>query len=471
MSIISLYFAVRQIQGEMDMNFTKSKARDMTTGTPMRLILAFALPLFLGDLFQMCYNLADAAIVGRVLGTEALAAVGAAAPGYSLFTMVISGFANGASVVVAQAFGSGDEEYLRKAYSTSILVLMLSGIVVTVFSLFLVRPILLLLHTPENVLEASRLYLQWMCLGVLATCLYNGMASILRAVGDSATPLIALILASILNIILDLVFVMGFGLGVSGAAIATILSQLLSGCLCVYFVYRNIPPFRLRFREYRIYGSILREVIRVGFPAALSMAVVIFSVMLIQRAVNAYGSTVVAAFTAASRAENVYLCLSFSMGMATGIFTAQNAGAKKIDRVLAGLRTGIRITLIYHVLMGIVIFVMAPYLIRLFTASAEVISISTEIVRISACFAPVLGVLFVFQNFLRNVSDVSPTILMSTAEIVCRGFLPFQLSGRFGYHGIWWATPVGWSLSLLIGIVRYRSGRWKTVMQRHSEQT
>ncbi len=152
--------------------------------------------------------------------------------------------------------------------------------------------------------------------------------------------------------------------------------------------------------------------------------------------------------------------------MATGIFTAQNAGARKTDRVLAGLKAGIRITLLYHILMGGVFFAMAPYIIRLFTESADVIRISTQIVRISASFAPVLGVLFVFQNFLRNVSDVFPTILMSTAEIVCRGFLPFLLSSRFGYHGIWWATPVGWTLSLLIGIARYRSGKWKTVMQR-----
>ena len=448
------------------MKLTKSKAKDMTTGKPMRLILAFALPLFLGDLFQMFYNLVDAAIVGRVLGPEALAAVGAAAPGYSMFTMVISGFANGASVVVAQAFGSGDEENMRKAYSTSMMVLMISGAAVTALSTFLIRPLLLLLHTPGNVLEASRSYLQWMCIGVLATCLYNGTASILRSVGDSATPLIALILASILNIILDLVFVRGLGFGVSGAAIATILSQLVSGCVCFYFVYRNIPAFRLRLREYRIYGDVLREVIRVGVPAALSMAVVIFSVMLIQRAVNAYGSTVVAAYTAAGRAENIYLCLSYSIGMATGIFTAQNAGARKTDRVLKGLRAGIRITLLYHILMGGVFFAMAPHIIKLFTESAEVIRISTQIVRISASFAPVLGVLFVFQNFLRNVSDVFPTVLMSTAEIVCRGFLPFQLSGRFGYNGIWWATPVGWTLSLLIGIARYRSGKWKTVMQR-----
>ncbi len=287
------------------MNLTKSKATDMTAGKPMRLILAFALPLFLGDLFQMFYNLVDAAIVGRVLGPEALAAVGAAAPGYSMFTMVISGFANGASVVVAQAFGSGDEENMRKAYSTSMLVLMIAGAAVTVLSTFLIRPLLLLLHTPGNVLEASQRYLQWMCIGVLATCLYNGTASILRSVGDSATPLIALILSSILNVILDLVFVRGLGFGVSGAAIATILSQLVSGCVCFYFVYRNIPAFRLRLKEYRIYGDTLREVIRVGVPAALSMAVVIFSVMLIQRAVNAYGSTVVAAYTAAGRAENI----------------------------------------------------------------------------------------------------------------------------------------------------------------------
>ncbi len=449
------------------MRLFQGTSMDMTRGSPMRLILGFALPLFLGSVFQMLYNMADAAIVGHFLGPQALAAVGAASPAYNLFTMVISGFAGGASIVVAQASGSGNEESMRRAYSTSLVLLMLSGAAVTFVGLGAAAALLRVLETPEDVFALCLTYLRWMCVGVLAACLYNGMASVLRSVGDSVTPLAALVVSSLLNILLDLLFVIALGMGVGGAAIATVLSQLVSGLYCAFQIYRRIPVFRLRLREYRIYPAVLRETVRLGLPAALSTAVVTASVMLIQRAVNGYGSTVMAAYTAANRAENVCLCLSYSIGMATGVFVAQNAGAMQLDRMRRGLGAGLQVSLLYHAVMATVMWLSAPWLVRAFTESAEVVSVGTEIVRITALFAPVLGVLFVFQSFLRNVSDVFPTVLMSGAEILCRGLLPFLLSARFGYRGIWWATPAGWSLSLLIGIARYASGRWRKVLVSH----
>ena len=326
----------------------QQNSRDMTEGDPIRLILAFALPLFLGNVFQMFYNMADAAIVGRFLGPQALAAVGAAGPGYNLFTMVISGFAGGASVVVAQAFGSGDEESMRRAYSTSMLLLVLSGAAVTGLGFALTRPLLLILRTPEDVLPGCLTYLRWMCAGVLATCLYNGTASILRAIGNSVTPLAALVVSSLLNIVLDWRFVVPLGMGIAGAAAATLLSQLASGLYCLIYIRLRLPAFRIPAGQWRLHRAELRETVRLGLPAALSTAVVTFSVMLIQRAVNAWGSTVMAAYTASNRAENICMCLSYSMGLATGVFAAQNAGARQYGRVKAGLRAGLKISLVYH---------------------------------------------------------------------------------------------------------------------------
>ena len=433
----------------------------MTTGDPFHLMLLFAIPLFLGNVFQMFYNMADAAVVGRFISPEALAAVGAASPGYNLFTMVISGFTNGASVVIAQAYGSKDEDSMRKSCTTSVLLLLWSGIAFTFLGFAAASPLLRLLGTPENVFHDTWIYMMWMCAGILATCLYNGMASILRSVGNSLTPLIALIISSLLNIALDLLFVIVFHMGVSGVAIATVLSQLISGIYCLVYVYRHYPVFRVKRKEFRIYPPVLKEIVRLGLPAALSTAVVTVSVMLIQRAVNGYGSDIMAAYTVSSRTEHIGFCLSFSIGMAVGVFVAQNAGAKKIDRVKEGLMTGVKISVFYHIIIAALMWLGAPYLVRLFTDREIVVQVSTQIVHISAAFAPVLGLVFIFQNFLRNVSDVTPTIVMSGAEIFCRGLLPYLLASGFGYYGIWWATPIGWSLSLLIGFLRYRSGKWK----------
>lgn len=442
--------------------FGNKKSGDMTTGDPAKLMLTFAIPLFIGSVFQMFYNMVDASVVGRFVGSEALAAVGAATPGYNLINTLITGFTSGASIVISQAFGSGNQKDTRSSYATSVILIALTGIVFTIVGLLVTGPVLSLLGTPDNTFQGAFTYMSWMCAGILATCLYNGMASFLRAVGDSLTPLIALIISSLLNVVLDLVFVIVFHWDIAGVAAATILSQLVSGVYCVVYIRRHLPQFKICKADLHINMIQLKEMMRLGFPAALSSGVVTLSVMFIQKAVNSYGSEVMAAYTASGKAEQIGFCLSFSMGTAVGVFIAQNKGAKKIDRVQKGLRVGVKMSLIYHFVMAFFMWIGAGFLMRIFTADPEVIRIGTYIVHITACFAPVLGLVFIFQNFLRNVSDVIPTIAMSGAEIISRGFLPFALSASFGYNGIWWATPIGWSLSLLIGFIRYKSGKWKT---------
>ena len=444
------------------MAFKIQESVDMTEGRAGRLILTFALPLFLGNLFQMFYNTVDAMVVGRFVGPQALAAVGSAASSYNLMLAVIFGFTSGASILISQAFGAKDPEAIRKTYAASFSLIIATGIVFTVIGELLGLPVLKLLNTPKDVIASSHLYLKWMYAGILATALYNGMAYFLRAIGNSFIPLIALIGASVLNVALDLVFVLVFGLGVSGVAIATVISQAVSGFLCLIYINRRMPEYRIRLRDLGFDREISMSVMRLGLPAAFSTGVVTASVMLIQRAVNYYGSIVAAAYTASGKAENICFALSYAIGMATGVFAGQNKGAQNYARVKEGLFAGIRITLIYHAVMGTVLFIFSNRLIGLFTTEAEIIRIGSQIVRITACFSPVLGCVFIFQHFLRSVSDVRPTVYMSFAEITCRGILPYVLSDRFGYYGIWWATPAGWTLTLLIGIVRYRTGKWKT---------
>lgn len=435
--------------------------RDMTQGKPFSTILWFALPLFIGSVFQLFYNMVDSIVVGRFVGSDALAAVGACSSPYAFVTSLVLGFANGSGVIIAQIFGSGDREKLRRSYITGCKVIFITGICFTLIGLLVTRPLLFVMQTPNNVFGEAVSYMMIMCAGILATCLYNMMAAFLRAVGNSVVPLIALIISSLINIVLDLAFVLAAGMDVKGVALATVLAQLISGIYCLVYLRRKMPELKFTRREFKIDRSMSSEMVRIAIPAAFSTSIVSLSTILIQSAVNLHGSTVMAAYTAGLRAEQVCTCLAYSIGQATGVFCGQNIGAGDQKRTMKGLHAGLLISLIYTLIMGALLYVCGGFLIGLFSTSAEVIEIGTGMVRVTALFVPVLGLLFCFQHFLRNVSDVRPTVWMSCCEIAARGILPFVFSSIWGYAGIWWATPVGWSSSLLIGILRYRSGKWK----------
>ena len=438
-----------------------NKQHNMTIGSPFRNILIFAVPLFIGNVFQQLYNLVDAAVVGRFVGLKALAAVGASASSYNLIIAIILGIASGASVVVAQVFGSGDTGRLRKTYITIWNVLLYAGLALMVIGFFCSGPLLRLLGTPEDVFDDALIYVRYMVFGILATCLYNGMSSFLRSVGNSMTPLIALVISSLVNVGLDLLFVLVFQLGVAGVALATVISQLVSGLYCYFYIRKKMPEMRFKIREFHLDPSVAKEMIRIALPSTFSTIVVTVSTMFIQAAVNQYGSTVVGAYTIGQKVESIGFCLAYSIGLAAGVFCGQNIGAGDTERTRKGFRAGIIIALIYSGVIGILMIFLAGPLTGIFSSDPEVLEISVPLIRIEACFSPVLCVVFVLQNFLRNVSDVQPTVVMSFAEILSRGALPFVLSSWMGYYGIWWATPVGWTLSLIIGCVRYISGKWK----------
>ena len=300
-----------------------------------------------------------------------------------------------------------------------------------------------------------------MVAGILATCLYNGLSAFLRSVGNSVIPLAALIISSIVNVILDLVFVLLAGMGVAGVALATVIAQFISGLFCYFYIRRKMPEMAFRLQELVMDPAVAKEMVRIGVPSTFSTVVVIISTMFIQAAVNRYGSTVIGAFTIGNKVENIGFCLAYSIGLATGIFCGQNTGAGNIKRTVEGLHKGIVIALVYSGIIGITMLFLAARLAGIFSQETQVIEIAVPLIRIEACFSPVLCAVFVFQNFLRNVSDVKPTVVMSFAEVISRGAFPFLLASWLGYYGIWWATPIGWTLSLLIGIIRYRSGKWK----------
>lgn len=434
---------------------------DMTRGKPLAAITKFAIPMFVGSVFQQVYNMVDSIVVGQFVGPQALAAVGTCAGAFNLLIALITGLTSGMSVVTAQYFGAQKQDCVRKTFISSTIVILLTGAAVSVAGVILARPLLLALNTPKDVIDDAVLYLTILFAGTLANCLYNGISAVMRSLGDSVMPLVILVAASLLNVVLDLVFVIVLDMKVAGVAVATVLAQLVSAAVCLVYVFRRIPMLRFGLRELRCDGAIIRELLRIGFPVALSSCGVSLSVMFMQRAINAYGSVVMAGYTIGNRAENVGMCLAFSIGMAVGTFCGQNVGAGKFDRVRQGLRVGYALSIGYAVTVAVLILIFARPLAGIFSPDEEVLDIAVVNMRITAFFLPMLGLIFVYQNFLRSVGDVAPTVWMSVTEIAARSVLAFLFSALFGYVGIWWVTPIGWIASVLIGFFRYRSGVWE----------
>ena len=443
---------------------------NMTEGNPFGLILRFAVPLFIGNLFQQVYNMVDSIVVGRFVSSDALAAVGCGASPFGFFMTLIQGFTVAASVLISQAYGAGNKKQLRRAYVTSSMITLAAGILLTVIGSLIARPLLILLKTPPNILDLSVVYLRTVCLGLLATCLYNTMASCLRAVGNSVIPLYALILTSLMNVALDLLFVIAFGMGVFGVALATVLSQLVSGVLCLLYATKNFPEFSLKNITGSLHRQMAAEVMRIGIPSSLQSSIVSISAMCMQRAVNSFGSVVTAGYTIGNRTDQLFFCLSFAIGLAVGTFAGQNAGAGNYNRVREGVKKGFLISTVYTVATAAVLIPLAPQICRIFTTDASVISVAVPYCRITSSFAPMLGMVFIYQNVLRSCSDIAPTVWMSITEVTSRAILPFIFSAIWGYAGIWWATPVGWTASVIIGFLRFRSGKWMQKSRRTQER-
>ncbi len=434
---------------------------DMTSGRPIKVITTFAIPLFIGSIFQQIYNMVDSIVVGNYVGANALAAVGACTGAFNLMLALIVGLTGGMSVVIAQYFGAKNMNMVKQTFITSTLINLLTGVVITFAGIALARPLLRVLNTPESIMADAHIYLVIMFIGTLANCMYNGMSSVLRSMGNSTIPLVILIMASLINVGLDLLFVIVFNMGVAGVATATVLAQLISAIAAMIYTFVKIPELRFSFKELRLEKAIAKEVIRIGFPAALSSCGVSISVMFMQRAINAYGEDTIAAYTVGNKAENVGMALSYSIGTAVGTFCGQNIGARDFERVKKGMHSGYIIAIGYAVIVGVAMMIFARPLAGLFTSEQQVVDIAVGYIYIATAFAPVLGLVFVFQNFLRSAGDVMPTVWMSIMEITARSVLAFLFSWLFGRVGIWWATPTGWTASLIIGILRYRSEKWK----------
>ena len=441
----------------------RSITHDMTTGNPTKLILKFSIPMLIGNLFQQLYNMVDSIVVGRYEGKNALAAVGTTGPlNFFIFSLVL-GLASGISIVISQYFGAKDEENVRKGFATASYTIVITSLIMGLIGFILSRPLLRLLNTPDSIINDSVTYMRIVCLGIIGIGVYNGIASILRAMGDSLTPLLFLVVACILNIILDLLFVIQFGLGVAGVAYATVISQIVAAVGCTIYALAKVKILRMPLNEFKPDKEIFKKCLKLGIPVALQNALVSTSVMALQSVINSYGEIVIAASTAAARIEQLILQPGMSVGVAVSFFTGQNIGAGNIERVKKGFKSASMVIIGFSLIMMPIIYFGGGSIMRLFTTSddVEVVRIGIEALRVTCFFYSLVGMIFVTRNLLSGAGDVKIPMVMGFTEVVSRVIVSLVLASFIGYNGIWWATGLTWFFTSIVGLIRYYSGKWK----------
>ena len=423
---------------------------DMTQGSPLKHILLFSVPLLIGNIFQQLYNIADLVIVGRTLGVDAFAAVGAVAPLFFLIVFVIVGLTSGFAVVTGQRYGAKDIAGVKNSVIVSTI---LSTVVTLAFSLvccFLMNPILHLMNVPQNIYHNAFWYVEIITVGLIATTLYNMLAGIIRALGDSKTPLYFLIIASIINIILALIFIKVFNMGVPGSAIAVILSQGISFLLCLIYIKYKLPILHLNKSDfefsYEEFKQSAFEHLRVGIPMGIQFSIIGIGILIIQSVCNTFGANVIAALTAALRIEQIATLPMMSFGVALAAYVAQNYGAKKFSRIRLGVIKASTINIILSVLMAFVMRLWGTNIIGEFigTATGDIIDIAHKYLLISTVFYFFLGQIFIYRNALQGMGETIFPTLACAAELVMRAFAAIYLAIKFGYIGIFYAGPIAW---------------------------
>lgn len=440
--------------------------KDLTRGDPKKVILTFAAAVFLGNLCQYFYNMADSLIVGRALGTGALAAVGATASVSNFIIGASSGVAAGFGVVVGQLFGAGEERKMRKAIANLIYASVIFLIVVTSLSVVYVRDILILMRTPEDILGEATEYLRVLLYGMCFTMFYNILASVLRAVGDSRTPLAALLLSTVLNIGLDVLFVVVLPFGVAGAAAATVLAQLISALVCLIYVIVKMPFLRLKKDEWSPDGGLFLRLLRVGFPMGLYPTVNALGGILLQVAINGHGTDIVASVTAGRTVQTVFYLFFDAVAVTMSNFCAQNAGARKSDRIRTGIRDGLVINLILAVFSTAMLWFFGEPMAMIFAEDGAALSAAGYYLRIQAVFMIPLGTLYIFRFAAQGLGLTFSAVIDAGVEMAVRVVVALFFSQDLFL--VFAACPLGWIpanvflIIVLLVDLRRREKRWGT---------
>ncbi|MDO4678883.1 MAG: MATE family efflux transporter [Eubacteriales bacterium] len=432
---------------------------DMTMGKPFKMILNFTIPVFIGNIFQQFYSMVDAIIVGKFVGTKGLAAVGATGTITFLILGFLMGLTAGFTVLTSQKFGAGKMEEMRQTVGNAAVLSAIVSAIMTAVSMLGMRALLVFMHTPADIFDDAYTYIMIICGGVFAQVLYNILASILRALGNSRTPLYFLIISAVLNIILDLVFIIVFHWGAPGAAWATVISQGISGILCLLYIVKYVPELRLKKSDWKLRGNLVKSQISVGIPMGLQFSITAIGTMMVQSALNMLGSYHVAAFTAGNKIENIFTQAYVALGTAMATYNAQNIGAGKLERVRDGFRKANIIGIGYSIITGIVLVTVGKYLSYLFISdnAAEVIPMVDTYLRCVGIFLIPLHFVNVLRNGIQGMGYGILPMMAGVAELAGRGVTAVIAAERMSYFGTCMASPMAWIIAsaLLIGMYFY----------------
>ena len=444
---------------------------DLTKGDPFRGIVRFAVPMLVGGVFQQFYNIIDMLIIGNANGSRDLAAIGATSSATFFILSVAIALTIAFSIVVAQHFGANNLRMVRRTVVTSIYITAAATVILAFAGVFGARPLMRLLQTPEDIIDGAVLYIQ-VCMGAGAGLLvYNAAASVLRGVGDSRTPLYFLIVSSILNVLLDLLFVMTFGMGVMGVALATVISQTVSAGLCVWYMFRRYPIFRIERADLAPDWSNMWSVLRIGLSMGLQGLFLSIGDMVVTGMVNSFGTDVVAAYATGNRVQQIATLVFFTLSEAFAVYAGQNLGAREIGRIRRGFNGVVLLTIGLSLLAGAFIFFFGDALVRWFISRDDphleaIAGIALGFLRVTACFYPFLGLIYHYDNTLRGMGEVWIPLFSGIMELIGKIGMSLYLGWNFGYFALWFAVPIGWVFGLIPPMISYHRGKWEKLAGR-----
>ncbi|MBR4038854.1 MAG: MATE family efflux transporter [Clostridia bacterium] len=446
----------------------KQNVMDMTRGPIMPQLVKFGTPVLLGMLFQRIYNFVDVFIVGRYLGDEALAAVSIAGSAMYLLMSLMMGLTTGVSIVTSQYYGAGNEKKVRETFASSIFVAILFTALITALGMLGSKGLLRLLQTSESLMGYAHAYLMIIFAGCAGTMLYNWISAVMRSLGNSVVPLVSLIISSLLNIVLDILFIAVIPMGVAGAALATVLSQAISGALCLAYAFRILPMLRLKKGELRMDPVIARQILVYGIPTGLQMSIISISDMALQAKINTYSTALIVAYGIATKVEFLGWQIAEALGTAMGTFVGQNIGAGDYKRVRQGVRCAYGIHFICYGIFCPIVWLFARPFMAMFTQSPESIQYGVEYMRIFSFFFLIGGTMCIFHNVLRASGDVKMTLAMGVSEVITRISFTFLFTELMGYWGLWWVSPLTWVCAVAVGAIRYYSGKWEGIAKKQA---
>ncbi|MDO5572856.1 MAG: MATE family efflux transporter [bacterium] len=432
--------------------------KDLTTGAPGKVILRFALPIFLGQIFQLCYSLTDTWIIGKVLGDQALAAVGSVTPLSDMIIGFLIGLTNGFGVITAYWFGAKENEQVNRSFGGSLLFGTLTALVFTICSVLFLPQFLRLVHVPAEHTAAATAYIKVILLGMFTAMLYNVFSATLRAIGDTIAPLIFLVVSALLNIVMDFLFVAGLHMGISGASIATVIAQLISALLCAAYIIKKYPALRLSGDSFRLNAKMSRELWMSGLSMGLMNSLVMMGTLILQGAINLFNSNIIVAHYAARKITHFFMIPFAVLSMTSASYCGQNYGAKLYDRIREGIKKCILFAWIWTIGVILLTYLCAPVMIRLITSTtkAEIIDTAVLYLRVNTLLYFVPAVITVSRNALQGIGDHITPIISSAIELLGKLFTVLFLAPALQYFGIIISEPIVWVLMVIPLIIKLK---------------